>query len=137
VWRVPRLAGQSQWNQPQAHKVVSGSCGNTNELRWRRIKDGKVREGKLAALHVFVTTIHHMKISGTTELIAHIGFPTHGFKSPLIYNPYFASAGIDAVVVPMGCRAEHFPAVLNAAFSLTNIRGALITMPHKQTCARL
>lgn len=78
-----------------------------------------------------------MNIRGTTELIAHLGFPTYTFKSPLIYNPYFADAGIDAVVVPMGCHAEHFPEVLTAVFSLTNIRGALITMPHKQTCAAL
>jgi len=78
-----------------------------------------------------------MMIRGTTELIAHIGFPTRGFKSPLIYNPYFEQAGIDAVVVPMGCRPEHFPSVLAAAFTLTNIRGALITMPHKVTAASL
>ena len=78
-----------------------------------------------------------MRISGTTELIAHIGFPTYGFKSPLIYNPYFEQAGIDAVVMPMGCRSEHFPAFLKAVFTLANIRGALITMPHKQTCVAL
>jgi len=78
-----------------------------------------------------------MTIRGTTELIAHIGFPTHGFKSPLIYNPYFEQAGIDAVVVPMGCRPEHFPKLLAAAFTLTNIRGALITMPHKVAAAAL
>ena len=74
-------------------------------------------------------------IRGTTELIAHIGFPTHAFKSPLIYNPYFEEAGIDAVVVPMGCRAEHFASVLRAVFALTNTRGALITMPHKVAAA--
>jgi shikimate dehydrogenase len=78
-----------------------------------------------------------MTIRGTTALIAHIGFPTHTFKSPLIYNPYFREAGIDAVVVPMGCRAEHFPTVLAAVFTLTNIRGALITMPHKMAAASL
>src|SRR5690349_23688071 len=78
-----------------------------------------------------------MTIRGTTELIAHIGFPTHGFKSPLIYNPYFEEAGIDVVVMPMGCRTGHFPAFLRAVFTLENIRGALITMPHKQTCATL
>jgi shikimate dehydrogenase len=78
-----------------------------------------------------------MTIRGTTELIAHIGYPTHAFRSPLIYNPYFEQAGIDAVVVPMGCRVEHFPAVLAAVFTLTNIRGALITMPHKMTAATL
>jgi shikimate dehydrogenase len=70
-------------------------------------------------------------IRGTTGLIAHIGYPTHTFKSPMIYNPYFEQENIDAVVVPMGCRSEHYPAFLRAVFSLTNIRGALITMPHK------
>ncbi len=72
-----------------------------------------------------------MTINGHTELIAHIGYPTHSFKSPMIYNPYFERAGINAVVVPMGCQAEHYPAFLRAVFQLNNIRGALITMPHK------
>lgn len=76
-------------------------------------------------------------ISGHTEIIAHIGFPTHAFKAPMIYNPYFDHAGIDAVVVPMGCKAEDYPAFLKAVFSLQNIRGALITMPHKVTTAGL
>jgi shikimate dehydrogenase len=70
-------------------------------------------------------------IRGTTALIAHIGYPTHSFKSPMIYNPYFEQANIDAVVVPMGCEADHYPAFLKSVFTLTNIRGALITMPHK------
>ena len=70
-------------------------------------------------------------IRGTTELIAHIGYPTHAFKAPMIYNPHFEQAGIDAVVVPMGCKPEDYPAFLRAVFTLTNIRGALITMPHK------
>ena len=76
-------------------------------------------------------------ISGTTELIAHIGYPTFAFKAPMIYNPYFAQAGIDAIVVPMGCKAEDYPAFLRAVFTLTNIRGALITMPHKVTTVGL
>jgi shikimate dehydrogenase len=70
-------------------------------------------------------------INGNTQLVAHIGWPTHSFKAPLIYNPWFASAGIDAVVVPMGCRPEHFPGLIKSLFALDNIRGALITMPHK------
>jgi len=78
-----------------------------------------------------------VRITGTTSLLAHIGFPTHAFRSPLIYNPYFEHAGIDAVVMPMGCRAEHYPAFLRAVFTLANIQGALITMPHKVTTAGL
>lgn len=78
-----------------------------------------------------------MNIDGNTELIAHIGYPTHSFKSPLIYNPYFEKEGINALVVPMGCKAEHYPAFLKSVFHLTNIRGALITMPHKVTTLAL
>lgn len=78
-----------------------------------------------------------MRISGTTSLIAHIGWPTHSFKAPLIYNPYFEQAGIDAVVVPMGCKPEHFGTFLPALFTLENITGALITMPHKMAVVEL
>ena len=70
-------------------------------------------------------------INGNTQLIAHIGYPTHTFKSPMIYNPYFEEAGINTVVVPMGCKPEDFAVFLKSVFSLTNICGALITMPHK------
>ncbi len=76
-------------------------------------------------------------INGNTEIIAHIGYPTHTFKSPMIYNPYFEEAGINAVVVPMGCKSEHFALFLKAVFSLENTRGALITMPHKVTVVDL
>ncbi|MGA8515387.1 MAG: ThiF family adenylyltransferase [Burkholderiaceae bacterium] len=74
-----------------------------------------------------------MHINGHTELIAHIGYPTHSFKAPMIYNPYFVQAGVNAVVVPMGCKADDFPTFLRSVFQLSNIRGALITMPHKVT----
>lgn len=76
-------------------------------------------------------------IRGTTTLIAHLGYPTEAFKAPMIYNPYFEKAGIDAVVVPMGVKAEDYPEVLKALFRLTNIRGALVTMPHKVTTVDL
>ncbi len=49
-------------------------------------------------------------IKGSTQVVAHIGYPTHSFKAPMIYNPYFEQAGIDAVVVPMGVRAEDYAA---------------------------
>jgi shikimate dehydrogenase len=78
-----------------------------------------------------------MNIDGNTELIAHIGYPTHSFKSPLIYNPYFEQEGINALVVPMGCQAAHYPDFLKSVFNLSNIRGALITMPHKVTTVGL
>jgi shikimate dehydrogenase len=76
-------------------------------------------------------------ISGKTQLIAHLGYPTESFKAPMIYNPYFEKHGIDAVVVPMGCKPEQYPAFLGLVFKLSNIHGALITMPHKVTTTAL
>jgi shikimate dehydrogenase len=76
-------------------------------------------------------------IRGTTTIIAHLGDPIAPVKSPMIYNPYFESAGIDAAVVPMGVRSADYPEVLKAIFRFTNIRGALVTMPHKVTTVAL
>jgi shikimate dehydrogenase len=76
-------------------------------------------------------------IDGNTILIAHLGFPTATFKAPLIYNPYFEKAGINAAVVTMGVKPEDYERLLRPLFSLTNIRGALVTMPHKITTVRL
>ncbi|MDM0076240.1 shikimate dehydrogenase [Variovorax sp. J2P1-59] len=76
-------------------------------------------------------------ISGKTTLIAHLGYPTESFKAPMIYNPWFDKQGIDAVVMPMGVKAEDYAEVLASVFRLTNIRGALVTMPHKITTMSL
>lgn len=76
-------------------------------------------------------------INGETILIAHLGYPTKSFKAPLIYNPYFERIGVNAVVVPMGVRADDYPGFVSSLFRLTNIRGALVTMPHKVTTAGL
>ena len=76
-------------------------------------------------------------INGLTDIIAHIGYPTHTFKSPMIYNPWFEKAGVNAVVVPMSCKSADYPEFIRAVFKLGNMRGALITMPHKVSTVRL
>ncbi len=76
-------------------------------------------------------------ITGRTTLVAHIGDPTFAFKSPMIYNPWFDKNGIDAVVVPFGVTSEEYPALFPHLFKMTNIRGALVTMPHKVVTCEL
>jgi len=78
-----------------------------------------------------------MRIDGRTGLIAHLGWPTHSFKAPLIYNPYFEAAGINALLVPMACKADAFARVLGSFFELENAIGALVTMPHKVSVVTL
>ena len=70
-------------------------------------------------------------IDGRTKLIAHVGYPTDSFKAPMIYNPWFEAHGINAAVVPMGCKAEDYSAFFKLLFRLSNVIGALVTMPHK------
>ncbi|GHC74371.1 shikimate 5-dehydrogenase [Pseudorhodoferax aquiterrae] len=70
-------------------------------------------------------------ISGKTTLIAHLGYPTATFKAPMIYNPWFEQQGIDAVVMPMGVLPEDYAVSLRQIMRFTNLRGALVTMPHK------
>ena len=70
-------------------------------------------------------------ISGKTTVVAHLGYPTFAFKAPMIYNPWFDKKGIDAVVVPMGVKPEEYRAIFPLLFKMSNIRGALVTMPHK------
>ena len=70
-------------------------------------------------------------ISGKTTVIAHLGYPTEAFKAPMIYNPWFDHAGIDAVVIAMGVKVDDYAAFLRPLFTMTNLRGALVTMPHK------
>jgi shikimate dehydrogenase len=76
-------------------------------------------------------------ITGRTKIIAHLGYPTEAFKAPMIYNPWFDRKGIEAAVVPLGVQAEDYPALLPMLLRVTNVHGALVTMPHKVTTARL
>ena len=76
-------------------------------------------------------------ITGNTRLLAHIGYPTQTFRSPMIYNPWFAHVGEDVVVVPFASQPDRYPALLRALFGTGNVVGALITMPHKSTTPAL
>jgi shikimate dehydrogenase len=76
-------------------------------------------------------------ITGRTTIIAHLGYPTFGFKAPMIYNPWFEAKEIDAAVVPIGIEAPFYPDLIRSLFRTTNVLGALVTMPHKVTTAGL
>ncbi|MGU3412818.1 shikimate dehydrogenase family protein [Enterobacteriaceae bacterium C34A] len=78
-----------------------------------------------------------MTISGNTRLIAHLGWPTENFKAPMIYNPWFAAQNVDVKVVPMGVRPQAYATFVPALFEMTNLVGALVTMPHKVVTADL
>ena len=57
-------------------------------------------------------------LNGDTKIIAHVGYPTTTFKSPMIYNPWFDKRGINAAVVPLGVKSEDFGARLSGDLPL-------------------
>jgi shikimate dehydrogenase len=77
------------------------------------------------------TTGTDRMLNGDTKIIAHLGYPTTTFKSPMIYNPWFERRGVNASVVPLGVTGENFAAAFPQICRFTNFHGALITMPHK------
>jgi shikimate dehydrogenase len=66
-----------------------------------------------------------MNIDGNTELIAHIGYPTHSFKSPLIYNPYFEKEGINAFGGADGMSGRTLPRFPAISFSIDQYSGCV------------
>ncbi len=76
-------------------------------------------------------------ITGRTRVIAHLGYPTEAFKAPMIYNPWFEARGIEAAVIPLGIKPEDYPTLFRPLFQVTNMHGALVTMPHKVTTVGL
>ena len=66
-------------------------------------------------------------INGDTQIIAHVGYPTTTFKSPMIYNPWFEKREINAAIVPMGVRRDDVGRAFPEICRFTNFHGALIT----------
>jgi shikimate dehydrogenase len=70
-------------------------------------------------------------ISGTTKLIAVIGWPVEQVKAPAIYNAYFAQHGIDAVCVPTRVAPNDYAAFVANIMNATNVVGICVSIPHK------
>jgi shikimate dehydrogenase len=69
-------------------------------------------------------------ISGSTRLVAVVGWPVDHSRSPQMLNAAFAVSGIDAVMVPIGVPPERFAQVV-AGLRAMNALGASVTVPHK------
>jgi shikimate dehydrogenase len=76
-------------------------------------------------------------ISGTTKLIAVIGWPVEQVKAPAIYNAYFARHAIDAVCVAMRVSPGDYAAFVKSLMCATNVVGICVSIPHKPASALL
>lgn len=76
-------------------------------------------------------------VRGSTELLFVVADPVAQVKAPEAFNLVFSQAGIDAVVVPAHVTAVQLPAFVQAVMGLGNVRGLLLSIPHKTAMAPL
>lgn len=77
------------------------------------------------------------RIRGTTDLIVTVADPVAQVKAPEALNLVFARFGIDAVVVPAKVAVAGFDAFVRGALAADNVRGMLVSIPHKTRLAAL
>jgi shikimate dehydrogenase len=75
-------------------------------------------------------------IRGTTRLAAVFGWPIAHSRSPEMLNAAFATAGVDAVMVPIGVPPEGFATAI-AGLRAARGLGASVTIPHKLAALEL
>jgi shikimate dehydrogenase len=73
----------------------------------------------------------NMATTGKTRLVPILAWPVDHVRAPTVYNPAFAAAGLDWLLVAMGVHPDHFAATLAPLARVSNLQGLNITIPHK------
>lgn len=69
--------------------------------------------------------------TGYTRLYVTLGHPVSQVKSPEVLNVIFASANVDAVMLPVEVHPDDLAATMEGLKRVRNLDGMLITVPHK------
>jgi shikimate dehydrogenase len=75
--------------------------------------------------------------SGKTQLLAIIGDPVAHVRAPFFFNPKFEAMGLDAFLFPLHVPAAELADVVPRLAKCPNLRGLVVTIPHKEAMARL
>ena len=73
-----------------------------------------------------------LPLTGRTSLYAILGDPIAQVGSPLLFNTAFRNRGWPAVLVPMHVLATDLSSTLNGLRGIRNLRGLILTTPHKK-----
>ncbi|WP_395455656.1 shikimate dehydrogenase family protein [Azospirillum melinis] len=71
-------------------------------------------------------------ITGRTAIFALLADPVEHVGSPPLFNAYLSQSGLDGVLVPLQVPADALATVVTALRRMGNLRGFLVTIPHKQ-----
>jgi shikimate dehydrogenase len=78
-----------------------------------------------------------MQLSGKTRFYAILADPVAHVRAPEFFAPAFAAHGLDAAVVPLHVLPQDLATVVPMLQKLRNLRGLVLTIPHKESMAML
>jgi shikimate dehydrogenase len=79
-----------------------------------------------------MSAVSQAAVSGATRLLGFLGDPVLHAKSPQNFNPLLASAGYDALLVPLCLPQASFDAAIGGVMAIANLDGLVVTMPYKE-----
>ena len=78
-----------------------------------------------------------MQLSDKTTFTAILAHPVAHVRAPEFFDPAFHAHGLDAALVPLHVLPEDLAEVVPRLQKLRNLRGLLLTIPHKEAMAGL
>lgn len=75
-----------------------------------------------------------MQLNGETQLFPILGDPIAQVRSPQFLSEILAKRGVNAIVPPLQVKPADLDAVIAVLRTTQNVRGMVVTIPHKVTC---
>ena len=79
----------------------------------------------------------NMSISGTTKLFVIFAHPAEQVRAPTLFNKKFKELSIDSVMIPIDVPPSHLKDCVYSMRGIKNLRGGVVTIPHKVEIAKL
>lgn len=82
------------------------------------------------------TSLATPAVNGRTLVVPLLAYPSEHVRTPGFFNQFCSDKGINAVMVPWKVRPEDLAKTIAAIRGIENIRGFVVTIPHKQEVIR-
>ena len=79
----------------------------------------------------------NMSISGTTKIFVIFAHPAEQVRAPTLFNKKFKELRIDSVMIPIDVPPSHLKDCVYSMRGIKNLRGGVVTIPHKVEIAKL
>ena len=76
-------------------------------------------------------------VDGNSRVFGVIAHPVTHVRAPMVFNPRFAAAGLDHIMVPIDAPPDSLEDIIRGLQHMPNFGGLAVTIPHKLAMAEL